>query len=257
MALQLMPRMLVSSLRKTGQTRNMCILVATSGDTGKAALEGFRDVPGTRIQVFYPENGVSRMQELQMRTQRGNNVAVQAVRGNFDDTQSGVKSIFSDKALGDRLAERGWLLSSANSINWGRLLPQIVYYFSAYCDCVAAGRLQAGQDLDFCVPTGNFGDILAGWYAKKMGLPVGRLLCTSNDNKVLTDFFQTGEYDKNRPFYMDHHPPSMDHPRLLQFGATAEPPGPAKGLGGVDGSTFPQPAGFGWRGRAPRFERGF
>lgn len=209
MALQIMPRLLVSSLRKTGEEREVCILVATSGDTGKAALEGFRDVPGTRIQVFYPEDGVSDVQKLQMRTQGGNNVSVCAVEGNFDDAQSGVKAIFSDREFAEKLHDRGFFLSSANSINWGRLLPQIVYYFSAYCDLVNAGSISFGDKLSFCVPTGNFGDILAGWYAKRMGLPVEKLICASNDNRVLTDFFQTGVYDRNRPFYQTSSP-SMD-----------------------------------------------
>jgi threonine synthase len=209
MALQIMPRLLVSSLKKCGETKQACILVATSGDTGKAALEGFRDVPGTSILVFYPKDGVSDVQQLQMCTQAGGNVGVVAVEGNFDDAQAGVKAIFNDRAFADELAERGWFLSSANSINWGRLLPQIVYYFSAYCDLVNAGGVELGGEIDFCVPTGNFGDILAGWYAKKMGLPVRRLLCASNANKVLTEFFETGVYDRKRPFY-NTASPSMD-----------------------------------------------
>ena len=174
MALQIMPRLLVSSLKKCGETKQACILVATSGDTGKAALEGFRDVPGTKIMVFYPKDGVSDVQQLQMRTQMGGNVGVAAVEGNFDDAQTGVKAIFNDRAFADKLAKRGWFLSSANSINWGRLLPQIVYYFSAWCDLVNAEGVKFGSEIDFCVPTGNFGDILAGWYARKMGLPVRR-----------------------------------------------------------------------------------
>jgi len=209
MALQLMPRLLVASLRKCGENKQVCILVATSGDTGKAALEGFRDVPGTRILVFYPRDGVSDVQALQMRTQAGENVRVVAVDGNFDDTQTGVKTIFGDAAFAERLAAGGYFLSSANSINWGRLLPQIVYYFSAYCDFVGSGALAMGEKVDFCVPTGNFGDILAGWYAKKMGLPVRKLLCASNANNVLTDFFRTGVYDRNRAFYTTASP-SMD-----------------------------------------------
>lgn len=209
MALQMLPRLLTASLKKTGEKRRVCILVATSGDTGKAALEGFADVPGTSIMVFYPRDGVSDVQKLQMTTQRGSNVNVCAVEGNFDDAQTGVKRIFGDKDFAERLSARGYYLSSANSINWGRLLPQIVYYFSAYCDFVSSGKLKMGQELDFCVPTGNFGDILAGWYAKKMGLPVRRLICASNMNNVLTDFINTGIYDKNRPFHTTISP-SMD-----------------------------------------------
>ncbi len=209
MALQMLPHLLTASLKKTGETREVCILVATSGDTGKAALEGFADVKGTRILVFYPEDGVSQMQKLQMVTQTGENVSVCAVKGNFDDAQSGVKAIFSDPALREQLSERGFFLSSANSINWGRLLPQIVYYFSAYCDMVGQGMLSCGEEMVFCVPTGNFGNILAGYYARKMGLPVKRLVCASNANNVLTDFIATGTYDRNRHFYTTVSP-SMD-----------------------------------------------
>lgn len=209
MALQIMPRLLTASLRKNGEQRTVSILVATSGDTGKAALEGFRDVPGTRIMVFYPRDGVSQIQKLQMATQEGENVNVVAVNGNFDDCQTGVKKIFGDEAFAKALDGRGFFLSSANSINWGRLVPQVAYYFSAYCDMVGAGAIRMGEPLDFCVPTGNFGNILAGWYAKKMGLPVGRFICASNDNNVLTDFLNTGVYDKNRPFYLTGSP-SMD-----------------------------------------------
>lgn len=209
MALQMLPRLLTASLSKLGETRKVCILVATSGDTGKAALEGFADVPGTCIVVFYPRDGVSDVQKLQMTTQRGENVYVCSVEGNFDDAQTGVKQIFGDRSFAEKLDENGVFLSSANSINWGRLLPQIVYYFSAYCDCVNAGKIEMGDKLDFCVPTGNFGDILAGWYAKKMGLPIGRLICASNCNNVLTDFISTGVYDKNRPFHATISP-SMD-----------------------------------------------
>ncbi len=209
MALQVMPHLLRAALKKTGETKQVCILVATSGDTGKAALEGFRDVEGTRIFVFYPSDGVSDVQKLQMRTQQGANVGVCAVRGNFDDAQSGVKAIFGDGEMRRVLADAGYFFSSANSINWGRLLPQVVYYFSAYCDAAAAGMLPFGEPLDFCVPTGNFGDILAGWIAKKCGLPVDRLICASNSNKVLTDFFRTGVYDRMRPFHTTMSP-SMD-----------------------------------------------
>ena len=209
MALQMLPRLLTASLRKNGEQRTVCILVATSGDTGKAALEGFADVEGTRILVFYPEGGVSDVQRLQMVSQTGGNVFVSAVKGNFDDAQTGVKRIFSDRDFAAELAERGYFLSSANSINWGRLLPQIVYYVSAYCDMVNAGSLKPGETLNFCVPTGNFGNILAGWYAKHMGLPVGRLICASNENNVLTDFIATGTYNKERPFHLTASP-SMD-----------------------------------------------
>ncbi|UOO36910.1 threonine synthase [Oscillospiraceae bacterium CM] len=209
MALQMLPHLLTASLDKTGETKDVCILVATSGDTGKAALEGFRDVPRTKIMVFYPEDGVSDVQKLQMTTQEGQNVGVCAVRGNFDDAQAGVKSIFSDEHMRRALDSAGYFLSSANSINWGRLLPQIVYYVSAWCDMIQSGALQKGEALNFCVPTGNFGNILAGFYAKKMGLPIGRLICASNCNDVLTEFITTGVYNKNRPFYTTISP-SMD-----------------------------------------------
>ncbi|MGM9614060.1 MAG: threonine synthase [Oscillospiraceae bacterium] len=209
MALQIMPRLLTASLKKNGEERTVSILVATSGDTGKAALEGFRDVPGTRIMVFYPKDGVSQIQQLQMSTQEGENVNVVAVRGNFDDCQTGVKKIFGDTAFAETLNERGFFLSSANSINWGRLVPQVVYYFSAYCDLLNAGKIAYGDRVNFCVPTGNFGNILAGWIAKKMGLPVAKFICASNDNNVLTDFLNTGVYDRNRPFYLTGSP-SMD-----------------------------------------------
>ena len=208
-ALQMLPRLMSAAIQKTGETRKVLILVATSGDTGKAALEGFRDVPGTSVMVFYPQSGVSAMQQLQMATQQGKNVAVCAVRGNFDDAQSGVKEIFTDAAFAKQLDAAGYKLSSANSINWGRLVPQIAYYFWAYSQQVQKGALKAGAPVDFVVPTGNFGDILAGYYAKKMGLPVGKLLCASNSNNVLTDFFRTGVYDKRRPFHKTASP-SMD-----------------------------------------------
>lgn len=209
MALQMLPYLLTSSLRKTGEKREVCILVATSGDTGKAALEGFADVEGTKIFVFYPSGGVSDIQRLQMVTQSGNNVGVCAVKGNFDDAQTGVKTIFGDTEFASKLSERGFFLSSANSINWGRLLPQIVYYFSAYCDYVSSGNIKLGDEIIFCVPTGNFGNILAGWFAKQMGLPIKRFICASNANNVLTDFINTGVYDKNRPFHLTISP-SMD-----------------------------------------------
>ncbi|MDD5937862.1 MAG: threonine synthase [Clostridiales bacterium] len=209
LALQMLPHLLTAALRKEGEGKTACILVATSGDTGKGALEGFRDVPGTRILVFYPKDGVSAVQELQMNTQEGSNVGVCSVVGNFDDAQTGVKRIFSDPELKEELAQRGFFLSSANSINWGRVLPQIVYYVSAYCDMMKEGALEKGDKLNVCVPTGNFGDILAAYYAKKMGLPLGKLICASNQNNVLTDFIRTGVYDRNRPFY-NTISPSMD-----------------------------------------------
>ena len=209
MALQMLPYLLTASLQKTGEKKTVCILVATSGDTGKAALEGFRDVDHTKILVFYPDGGVSEMQKLQMVTQEGGNVSVCAVRGNFDDAQTGVKRIFSDEALREELAARGYFLSSANSINWGRVLPQIVYYVSAYCDLVTAEQIVMGEEVDVCVPTGNFGNILAAYYARCMGVPIRRLVCASNANNVLTDFLTTGTYDRNRPFYQTASP-SMD-----------------------------------------------
>lgn len=209
MALQMLPQLLSAALRKTGEEKTACILVATSGDTGKGALEGFADVPQTKIMVFYPKDGVSAIQELQMVTQDGGNVGVCAVEGNFDDAQSGVKRIFSDVEIRETLAGRGYFLSSANSINWGRILPQVVYYISAYCDLVRDGKLNMGDKVNFCVPTGNFGDILAAYYAKRMGLPVHMLICASNSNNVLTDFLRTGIYDRNRPFHTTMSP-SMD-----------------------------------------------
>ena len=209
MALQMLPRLLTASLKKTGETREVCILVATSGDTGKAALEGFADVPGTKIMVFYPRDGVSDVQKLQMTTQSGDNVNVVAVQGNFDDAQTGVKAIFSDEGLRTELDSRGYFLSSANSINWGRLVPQIAYYVSAYCDLLHDGTIKYGDEINFCVPTGNFGNILAGYYAKQMGLPIKKLICASNRNDVLTEFIKTGVYDKNRPFFTTSSP-SMD-----------------------------------------------
>ena len=209
MALQMLPHLLTASLEKNDEKKTVCILVATSGDTGKAALEGFRDVPGTRILVFYPEDGVSRMQKRQMTTQQGENVAVMGIQGNFDDAQNGVKAIFGDEKMAAELLEKGFVLSSANSINWGRLVPQIVYYISAYCQLLADRELAPGEGVNFCVPTGNFGNILAGYYAKQMGLPVNRLICASNRNNVLTDFITTGRYDRNRKFYATSSP-SMD-----------------------------------------------
>lgn len=209
MALQMLPHFLSASLMKTGEKKDVCILVATSGDTGKAALEGFCDVPRTKIMVFYPEDGVSDVQKLQMTTQGGSNVGVSAVAGNFDDAQAGVKAIFSDEKMRGKLSENGYFLSSANSINWGRLLPQIVYYISAYCDMLKNGDAAAGERINFCVPTGNFGNILAGFYAKRMGLPINKLICASNCNDVLTEFIETGVYNKNRAFFTTISP-SMD-----------------------------------------------
>ncbi len=209
MALQMLPQLLSAALQKTGEDKTVCILVATSGDTGKAAMEGFADVPQTKIMVFYPKDGVSAVQEAQMVTQEGENVGVCAVVGNFDDAQSGVKRIFSNEEIRKTLANRGYLLSSANSINWGRILPQVVYYVSAYCDLLRDGEIQMGDRVNFCVPTGNFGDILAAYYAKRMGLPIGKLICASNKNDVLADFLRTGVYDRNRPFH-NTISPSMD-----------------------------------------------
>lgn len=209
MALQILPYLLTTSMKKTNETDEVVILVATSGDTGKAALEGFKDVPGTRIIVFYPNNGVSEMQKLQMVTQDGENVGVAAVDGNFDDAQNGVKKIFTDEDYNNLLASNGFKLSSANSINWGRLVPQIVYYFSAYADMLSAGEIEPGEKVNIVVPTGNFGNILASYYAYKMGLPVNKFICASNVNNVLTDFLTEGIYDKNRKFHTTISP-SMD-----------------------------------------------
>ena len=208
-ALQLMPKLLVEAKRNLGRTEQTRILVATSGDTGKAALDGYHDVPGVDIAVFYPTGGTSEIQRLQMATQEGANVAVYAVQGNFDDAQTSVKKVFGDPAVAAALAEKGVRLSSANSINWGRLVPQIVYYFAAYGQLLRAGEISFGDPVDFCVPTGNFGDILAGYYAKRMGLPVGMLICASNENNVLTDFLSTGCYAARRTFYKTTSP-SMD-----------------------------------------------
>ena len=209
MALQIMPRLFTRALRKCGEEKTALILVATSGDTGKAALEGYRDIPGTKIKVFYPVSGVSRVQKLQMQTQEGENVSVSGIVGNFDDAQNGVKKIFADKDIAKTLADTGVFLSSANSINWGRLVPQIVYYISAYCDMVNSGAIKAGDQIDVSVPTGNFGNIFAGYIAKLMGLPIKTLVCASNMNNVLTDFLRTGVYDRNRSFHTTISP-SMD-----------------------------------------------
>ena len=208
-ALSLLPHLMRASAGKCGCEDEILILTATSGDTGKAALEGFCDVPGTRIIVFYPENGVSAVQKAQMVTQTGKNVCVCAVRGNFDDAQTGVKKIFQQVRQQNLLEGRHMRLSSANSINIGRLAPQVVYYYTAYKAMVEAGRIRMGEPLDYAVPTGNFGDILAGFIARQMGLPVGRLVCASNANNVLTDFLRTGRYDRRRPFHLTISP-SMD-----------------------------------------------
>lgn len=209
MALQILPYLLKKAIEKTGENNEVVILVATSGDTGKAALEGFKDVEGTRIQVFYPVDGVSEIQKLQMTTQEGANVSVCAVKGNFDDAQTGVKRIFTNNEYKKELNKRGYTFSSANSINWGRLAPQIVYYFSAYCDLLSAKKINLGDKINIVVPTGNFGNILAAYYAKIMGLPVNKLICASNSNNILTDFINTGVYDRNRNFYTTVSP-SMD-----------------------------------------------
>ncbi len=209
MALQIMPRLLSRALTMTGESKLAHILVATSGDTGKAALEGYRDVPGVKITVFYPVDGVSTMQKRQMATQEGANVNVCAVNGNFDDAQTGVKTIFADALLAKKADEAGFFFSSANSINWGRLAPQIVYYVSAYCDLVKNGTIRMGDPVNICVPTGNFGNIFAAYIAREMGLPLSRLICASNANCVLTDFIRTGVYDRTRPFYKTMSP-SMD-----------------------------------------------
>lgn len=209
MALQILPYFMTASMKKTKEDKEIVILVATSGDTGKAALEGFKDVKGTKIIVFYPGDGVSDMQKLQMMTQEGENVFVSGINGNFDDAQSAVKEMFVNEKLNARMADANYAFSSANSINWGRLVPQIVYYFSAYCDMVNNKEIALGDSINICVPTGNFGNILAAYYAKKMGLPVNKFICASNINNVLTDFIKTGEYNKNREFYTSISP-SMD-----------------------------------------------
>ena len=208
-ALTLLPYLLKQGALYTGIKEDILVLVATSGDTGKAALEGLKDADGVKIMVFYPSEGVSDMQKLQMRTQEGRNVNVVAVKGNFDDCQTAVKNIFSDKNTNQLLKEKGVILSSANSMNFGRLAPQIAYYFSAYCDLVNSEQIKLGDKIDFVVPTGNFGNILAGYYAKRMGLPVNKLICASNSNNVLTEFFADGTYDANREFFKTVSP-SMD-----------------------------------------------
>jgi threonine synthase len=209
MALQILPYLMTASMKKTGESSEIVILVATSGDTGKAALEGFSNVDGTRIIVFYPDQGVSEVQKLQMVTQEGRNVYAAGVKGNFDDAQSGVKNIFSSQDYNRTLVQQGMKLSSANSINWGRLLPQIVYYISAYIDLRIEGAVQAGDRINLVVPTGNFGNILAAYYAGRMGVPIGKLICAANSNNVLTDFIRSGIYDRNRSFERTISP-SMD-----------------------------------------------
>ncbi|MBR7112478.1 MAG: threonine synthase [Clostridia bacterium] len=227
MALQIMPRLLSRALVKTGEDRTALILVATSGDTGKAALEGYKDIERIKMMVFYPVDGVSTVQKLQMQTQTGANVNVTAIKGNFDDAQTGVKKIFSDSEIAKDLDKKGYFLSSANSINWGRLAPQIVYYVSAYCDLLNSGEIKYGDLINVTVPTGNFGNIFAAYLAKRMGLPIDRLVCASNKNNILTDFLETGTYDRNRDFYLTMSP-SMDIlissnlERLLYFAAGAE-----------------------------------
>ena len=209
MALSILPRLLTTAVKKEHDDDKICILTATSGDTGKAALEGFADVPGTEITVFYPDSGVSEVQERQMITQTGDNTHVFAIRGNFDDAQTGVKNAFQDEKLSAALKEHGIRFSSANSINIGRLVPQVVYYIWSYLQLVKQGAIKNGEQMNIVVPTGNFGNILAAYYAKRMGLPVSMLICASNKNKVLTDFFGSGIYDLDRDFYLTNSP-SMD-----------------------------------------------
>lgn len=210
MALQLLPQLLTTAIKKSGQNKTALILVSTSGDTGKAALEGFRDVDGVKLISFYPKDGVSKMQWMQMATQAGNNLRVCAVEGNFDDTQTTMKKIFIDSEIKKLAAENNMMFSSANSINFGRLLPQIIYYFYSYFELYNKGRLKSlKEEINFVVPTGNFGNILAGFYAKMMGLPIKKLICASNKNNVLTDFINSGSYDSNREFFLTSSP-SMD-----------------------------------------------
>lgn len=209
MALAILPYLLTAAMRREHEDKKVCILTATSGDTGKAALEGFADVPGTEIIVFFPNKGVSEVQERQMVSQKGANTHVFAINGNFDDAQTGVKKIFADPAIERELAEAGVRLSSANSINIGRLVPQVAYYVYAYTRLIARGRIKSGDKVNIVVPTGNFGNILAAYYAGEMGIPVNRFICASNKNKVLTDFINTGVYDANREFYLTNSP-SMD-----------------------------------------------
>ncbi len=209
MALSILPHLLTTSAKKNNIKNEIVILTATSGDTGKAALAGFADVEGTSIIVFYPKNGVSKIQERQMVTQKGANTKVVGITGNFDDAQSGVKAMFNNKELAKVMDDHGYQFSSANSINIGRLVPQVVYYVYSYTRLLANGDIKAGEKVNFVVPTGNFGNILAAFYAKNMGVPVGKLICASNENKVLYDFFETGVYDRNREFILTSSP-SMD-----------------------------------------------
>ena len=209
MALSILPHLLTTAAKKNNVTKDIVILTATSGDTGKAALAGFADVPGTKIIVFYPKNGVSKVQELQMVTQKGDNTSVVAIHGNFDNAQSGVKALFEDKELEKELSEAGYQFSSANSINIGRLVPQVVYYVYAYAKLLENEEIENGEEINVTVPTGNFGNILAAYYAKQMGVPIAKLICASNENKVLFDFFKTGKYDRNREFVLTSSP-SMD-----------------------------------------------
>ncbi|MDR0983600.1 MAG: threonine synthase [Ruminococcus sp.] len=209
MALQILPYLLTTAAKKTGLNKEILILTATSGDTGKAALEGFKDVPHTRIIVFYPDKGVSDVQKLQMTSTGGKNTLVCGVRGNFDDCQTAVKQVFTDNAVKEILSDKGIVFSSANSINWGRLAPQIAYYVSAYVDLLARGEVSKGEKINVCVPTGNFGNILAAYYAKEMVMPINKLICASNKNRILTDYITTGLYDTNREFYTTISP-SMD-----------------------------------------------
>ena len=209
MALSILPHLLTTSAKKNNVKNEIVILTATSGDTGKAAMAGFANVEGTKIIVFYPKNGVSKVQELQMVTQKGSNVDVVAIHGNFDNAQSGVKAMFEDKKLAEDLAAKGYQFSSANSINIGRLVPQVAYYVYAYAKLLANDEVAEGEKINVVVPTGNFGNILAAYYAKQMGTPIDKLICASNENKVLFDFFQTGTYDRNREFMLTTSP-SMD-----------------------------------------------
>lgn len=209
MALSILPHLMTTAAKKNRVDKEIVVLTATSGDTGKAAMAGFADVPGTRIIVFYPKDGVSKVQELQMRTQKGANTNVVAINGNFDDAQTGVKKLFGDKSLEALLESKGFQFSSANSINIGRLVPQIVYYVYAYARLLANEEIAGGEQINVVVPTGNFGNILAAYFAKRMGVPIKTLICASNDNKVLYDFFTTGTYDRKRDFILTNSP-SMD-----------------------------------------------
>ena len=222
MALSILPHLMTTAARKNHVDREIVILTATSGDTGKAAMAGFADVPGTRIIVFYPKDGVSKVQELQMRTQKGDNTSVVAIHGNFDDAQTGVKKMFNDKELGKELADKGFQFSSANSINIGRLVPQVVYYVYAYANLVKNGEIADGEKINVTVPTGNFGNILAAFYAKQMGLPIAKLICASNENKVLFDFFRTGVLRQKQRLYSDNIT-VHGYPDLEQSGASDLP----------------------------------